>query len=102
METPRITTEQIQADNNLLNSLEQSITAWQEELVMIERELIEQSLIDAREGRRSSRYMALELREKVLKNYLDEARTKLGKVADRYDVGPLKGLLTNALNAMRK
>ncbi len=102
METLRITNEQIQADNNLVNGLEQSMKDWEMELAWIERDLIEQSLIDIGEGRRSARYLALETREKALKKYLQEAREKLGKVVERYDVGPLKGLMINALNQLRR
>lgn len=102
METPRFTTEQIHADNLLVNKLEQSIKEWEIELSWIEKELIEQALIDSREGMRSNRYLMLETREKNLKGYLKEAHAKLGHVAERYDVGPLKGLLTNALNNMRR
>jgi hypothetical protein len=101
MET-RITNEQIQADNNLVNALEAAIKGWEMELAWVEKELIEQSLIDARAGERSYRYLNLEIREKALKGYLEEARGKLGKVAERYDIGPLKRLLTNALNAIRR
>ncbi len=102
METIRITNEQIQADNNLVNGLEQSLTKWEEELSWIQKELIEQAILDARAGARSKRYEALTLREATLKAYIREANNKLGKVAERYDVGPLKGLLTRALNAMKR
>lgn len=102
METPRFTTEQMQADSLLVDKLESSIKEWEIELSWIEKELIEQALIDSREGMRSNRYLTLETREKNLKGFLKEAHAKLGHVAERYDVGPLKGLLTNALNAIRR
>jgi hypothetical protein len=99
MET--LTPEQLQTDNKFVNDLEKSIKEWQIELAWHERELVEQSLIDAREGRRSNRYLVLEAREKDLKRYLKDAQDKLAGIAKRYNVGPLKNLLLDALNNLR-
>jgi hypothetical protein len=100
--TQDLTTDQMRADNHLVNELEKSITEWTSELTFLEKELVDQALIDARQGTRSNRYRVLEAREADVKSYLKEARKKLGHVVARYDVGPLKGLLVNAQNALRK
>jgi predicted HNH restriction endonuclease len=103
MENYSFTTEQMQADNDFVNTLNKSISDWEAELVFLEKELLEQALIDAKTiGTQSNRYKVLEAREADVKRYLTEGRTKLGHIANRYDVGPLKGLLTNALNNLRK
>ena len=44
---------------------------------------MDQAIIDSKEGRKSSRYEALEKREADLNNLISEANTKLGKVVER-------------------
>jgi hypothetical protein len=101
METTRLTTEQIEADNTFLNGLKNSLTEWQGELTFIEKELIDQAFVDARAGSRSNRYLALESREQQLRTMISNAQGKLGQVAERYNIGPLSNLLSTALNQVK-
>jgi predicted nucleic acid-binding Zn-ribbon protein len=94
-------TEQLINDNKYLNDLETNIIAWRDELKMIEKELIDQALIDTKAGARSNRYIALETREKTLKGYLREAESRITSVSERYEKGPLSGLINTALNRLR-
>lgn len=79
----RIAPEQVDADTTLLNKLEESVNAWNAEYELIQKELIDQAIIDAKEGTKSSRYLALEKREADLKKLIVEGEEKLGKVAGR-------------------
>lgn len=79
----RIAPEQVDADTNLLSALETSVNAWSAELEVIQKELIDQAIIDAKSGEKSSRYLTLEKRESDLKKLIAEADEKLGKVTDR-------------------
>ena len=82
-QTVRITPEQVDADTNLLTKLEASVNAWAAELELIEKELIDQALIDAKEGAKSNRYLTLEKRESDLKKLIAEGEEKLGRVSGR-------------------
>lgn len=95
------TTEKMQADSKFLDSLETSIKEWKAELQWLEKELVEQALIDSKEGRRSNRYLVLEARERDVKYYLADAESKIDKVAERYGKGPLSTLLNTALTRPR-
>ncbi len=95
------TTEQMQADSKFLDSLETAIKEWKAELQWLEKELVEQALIDSKEGRRSNRYLVLEARERDVKYYLADAESKIGKVVERYGQGPLSNLLNTALTRLR-
>jgi vacuolar-type H+-ATPase subunit E/Vma4 len=79
----RIDPAQVEADNNFTGILEVALKGFRTELELIERELIDQALIDAREGGKGNRYIALEKRERDLKQAIKEAEEKLGKVAER-------------------
>jgi hypothetical protein len=96
-----LTTEQMQADNTFLDSLESSLKEWKKELVLLEKELIDQALIDSRVGMRSNRYLVMEKREKDLRAYIAEANTRLGLVAERYQNHTLKNLISQSLNHIR-
>lgn len=79
----RIAPEQVDADTTLLTKLEESVNAWNAEYELIQKELIDQAIIDAKEGTKSSRYLALEKREADLKKLIAEGEEKLGKVTGR-------------------
>jgi hypothetical protein len=102
METTR-TTEQVANDGQFVEGLEAKIKEWESELPWLEKELIEQALIDVKQGERSNRYLVLEGREKAVKRYLKDAKEKLGMVAERYvgGNGPLKNLINQHLNQLR-
>lgn len=95
------TTEQLQVDNKYLNDLEANIIEWRKELCMIEKELIDQAFIDARQGERSNRYKVLEMREADLKRFLREAESRITSISQRYNTGPLSNLMNTALNRLR-
>lgn len=79
----RIAPEQVDADTNLLTALEISLSAWSAELELMQKELIDQAIIDAKSGAKSNRYVVLEKREAELKNLIAEAEQKLGRVSER-------------------
>lgn len=79
----RITPEQVDADTALLTKLEASVNAWKVEYELIQKELIDQAIIDAREGNKSNRYLTLEKREAELKKLIEDGEEKLGKVTGR-------------------
>lgn len=79
----RIAPEQVDADTTLLTKLEESVNAWKAEMELIQKELIDQAIIDAKAGVKSSRYDALEKRESDLKKLIEEGDEKLGKVTGR-------------------
>jgi len=81
--TPRLATDQITADERFLVKLEDAVEKWKAELELIEKELIDQALIDTKAGERSNRYLALEKREKDLKYSINEANVRLGRVTER-------------------
>jgi hypothetical protein len=98
----RLNTEQIAADNAFLDSLEVSLKEWQSELKLIESELIDQALIDAKAAQgKSNRYIALEKRDNDLRNMVKEAESKLGKIEQRYNLGSLRELMNQTLNHIR-
>lgn len=79
----RVAPEQVDADTNLLTKLEESLNAWNAEYQLIQKELIDQAILDAKEGTASNRYKVLETREADLKKLIAEAEEKLGKVSGR-------------------
>lgn len=79
----RIAPEQVDADTTLLTKLEQSVNAWNAEYELVQKDLIDQAIIDAKEGTKSGRYLALERREADLKKLITEVEEKLGKVTGR-------------------
>jgi hypothetical protein len=97
----RIAPEQINADKTFLASLEASLTGYQEELVVIEKELIDQAIIDSKAGEKSTRYTALEKRERDLKQAIKEANTKLGKVTERIPSPAFSNAVNQIVNEVK-
>jgi hypothetical protein len=83
MEQVRITPEQEQADKNFIHNLKSHIADWKSELEWVERELIDQALLDAKAGQRSARYNSFEKRESDLKAMIEEAQKKVTLYAER-------------------
>jgi hypothetical protein len=99
MEAPRITPEQQAADKAFVDNLETHLKKWQVELAWIEKELIDQALIDGKAGHgKSNRYITLEKAEADLKEKVSNASAKLGLINERYHrSGSLAGYVTEVL-----
>lgn len=92
----RIAPEQVDADTSFVAKLEDSVKTWNQELEMIQKELIDQAIIDGKQGEKSSRYVTLEKREVYLKKTIMEAEQKLGKVTERM-MSPAFGNMVNQI-----
>jgi hypothetical protein len=99
--THRIAPEQIEADTTLHSALEVSLKGWMQELELIQKETVDQALIDAKAGERSERYNMLEKREKELKVLITEAEPKLGKVAERVVNAAFSNQVSSIVNAAK-
>lgn len=99
--TPRIADDQVQADQSFHESLEASLQGWEAELLLIQKEQIDQAVIDAKAGARSSRYIALVKRDKDLQAMIADARTKLGKVSERVANAAFSNQVSNIVNAAK-
>jgi hypothetical protein len=98
----RITPEQINADAQLNAALENSLKEWNKELEDVQRETVDQALIDAKEGHPSNRYKMLEKREGELKRDIILAEQKLGIVRERVAANPaLAGMIGKTLESVR-
>ena len=106
MEQIRIAPEQEQADKNLLHNLNARLADWRTELTWTEKELMEQAIIDGKEGNKSNRYKMLEVNEKNLKANIKNAEDKLASLGERIEnptpSNPaFTGMVNNALNQMK-
>jgi hypothetical protein len=97
-EYTRISPEQVKADNDFKTSLEQNLRAWERELKQVQEEIIDQALIDVKEGQRSARYQALEKRESDLRQNIAEAQVKLESVEVRVVSNSVKATIMDIIN----
>lgn len=79
----RISPEEISADQNLSNALETSLKGWEAELEVVQKEEVDQAIIDAKTENKSQRLQMLEGREAELKKMIGDAKEKLGVVNTR-------------------
>lgn len=88
----RIAPEQINADEKLKDALEVSLIENREELEQIKKQMIDQSIIDDREGTTSYRYRMFEKRFMDIQAIILDAENKLAKVSARLaQTGLIKG-----------
>jgi hypothetical protein len=78
-EAPRIVPDQVEADTNFKGALEASLSGWRCEHELIQKELIDQALIDSKAGEKSNRYKALEKRDKDLSRMIADAEAEAWK-----------------------
>ncbi|MBT1702936.1 hypothetical protein KK060_06575 [Fulvivirgaceae bacterium PWU20] len=79
----RIAPEQEAADTDFKTALEQNLKTWEAELQQVQKEIVDQAIIDVKDGQRSDNYYALEKRETELKDNISVAKTKLNMVQER-------------------
>jgi hypothetical protein len=101
LESPRIEPEKVEADQNFKGALEVSLEGWKSELNLIQKEQIDQAIIDAKEGARSNRYIALEKREKDLLSMINDANEKLGTVSERVVNAAFSNQVSSIVNAAK-
>lgn len=98
----RISPEQVEADSTFRNSLNASLTQWRKELAIINDEIIDMSIRDAKAGQPSDELDLLCKREGDLVAKIEEAEKKLGTVNERVVASKaFNGLVNQIVNNVR-